>query len=145
MSTSSASGEVGRKPVRNISGSRFIAYLRRIKVGALLIATVAGTISKLVIRKQLVAEQLDWLADAGVLVAMTALAVLPLYSHAHLRSRKTLTIVLIFSLAVIIGVRASLVEELPVRGTTHRYLVGPLLTAEGKEMERNCLQGTDTT
>src|SRR5947209_4874798 len=115
MSTSSANGEVGREPARNTTGRRFIAYLRRVKIGAFLTATVAGTISKVVIRKQLVPEQLDWLADAGVLVAMAALAALPLYSRANLRSRKTPLIVLIFSLAVILGVRASLVEELPVR------------------------------
>src|SRR5437879_5495162 len=102
------SGSSAVDKVKNINASggwhRFKTYFGHVKLGALLIATIAGAISKVAIRHQLVPEQLDWLADAGVLVAMASLAILPLYSPTP-RAQKLLILTLISCIGVVLLVR----------------------------------------
>ena len=138
MSTSNVNAKSDREPAWKSAARKFIAYIKQIKVAVLLIAATAAAISKYVIRDRLVPEQVDWLADTGVLVAMAALVVLPLYSGAHLRT--ILKVALFLSLTVIVGVRASLIQDRIISGRRHLYLVGFSLTPAGKTMEQNCMQ-----
>lgn len=124
---------------------KFLAYFKGLRAGALLIAAIAALISKEVVKTELVPEQLNWLSDAGVLAAMTALAATPSVSarpNRALTKRFLIGMVCAFSFVIII--RASLVDEIEINGADHRYLVGYSLSKVGKVMEGNCLIGTDT-
>lgn len=122
-----------------------VAYLRRIRAGALLIAAVAAAVSKEVIKIQMVPEQLLWLADAGVLTAMASLVVTPLATTVQpARLIKRIAPPMFLALCAIVVIRATWVEEVTIGNTEYRLLVGTTLTDIGKTMEHNCLQGTKT-
>jgi len=125
-------------------GYGIIPYLKKIRAGALLIAAVAAAVSKVVIKAQLVPEQLQWLADAGVLAAMAALVLTPALAVNPQRLRRRLILPMFIALFVIVTVRATLVEEIAISGKDYRFLVGTTLTSTGRTMEQNCLKGTDT-
>jgi len=122
-----------------------ISYLKKIRVGALLIATIAALISKKVIRAELVLEQLHWLSDAGVLAAMAALAATPTFQMRPNRlATKLLFATMLLAFCAVVAIRASLTEEIQIGGTVRRYLVGTNLTEVGRTMEQNCIQGEGT-
>jgi hypothetical protein len=77
----------------------FLAHLKQIRAGALLVASVAALVSKIVIRSQMVPNQLDWLADAGVLAAMAALTFTPLtHPKKKLQITKLLVTIVVIAL-----------------------------------------------
>ena len=106
-------------------------------------AAVAAVVSKIVIKTELVPEQLHWLSDAGVLAALTALAATP---SVNTRPRRLLTVILLVVMATtffaVIAVRASFTQEIEINREDHRYLVGYRLTDFGKTMESNCMAAT---
>ena len=110
-----------------------------------MIAAVAATVSKVVIKTQLLPEQLLWLADAGVLTAMASLVVIHLAATvAPAQLIKRLALPMFLALCIIVVIRAAWVEEVTINNTEHRLLVGTRLTDLGQTMELNCLKGTRT-
>lgn len=125
--------------------SKFVSYLKELRVGAVLIATVAAIVSKKVIKTELVPEQLHWLSEAGVITAMAALAATPIVKvEPQKKSAKVLVVVMFLVFCAVVAIRASLTEELEIRGDNYRFLVGTGLTDFGKLVEHNCLIGTRT-
>ncbi len=125
-------------------GNGILPHLKKIRAGALLIAAVAAAVSKVVIKTQLVPEQLQWLTDAGVLAAMAALVLTPALATDPHRLRRRLIFPIFIALSVILIVRSTLVEEVSLGGSSYRFLVGTTLTSTGRTMEQNCLKGTKT-
>ncbi|MGA7928352.1 MAG: hypothetical protein WCA20_20460 [Candidatus Sulfotelmatobacter sp.] len=120
-------------------------FFEQVRLVPLLIAAIAALVSKMVIKTELVPEQLYWLSDAGILAAMAAASATP---SINARPKRPLTRVLVFAMFVafcaVVAIRANLTEEIEVNRENHRYLVGFHLTEVGNTMERNCMVATNT-
>ena len=88
-------------------------------------------------------EQLLWLSGAGVFVAIGSLTVTPKV-YLPKRARRFLVTLVGLAFIAVVAIRATLVEEIEIRGKDYRFLVGTTLTDLGKVIEQNCLQGTNT-
>jgi len=108
-----------------------VDLIKRTRLLATGVATLAAALSKTVLKKELVPEQLRWLGDAGVLVALAALIVV-MFTKVEMRRkcRIGLLIILLTTLTGIITLRATLVEQLQYDGKDYLYLVGWELSAK---------------
>src|SRR5438094_7371809 len=122
---------------------RVLDLLKEIRVGALLTAVVAAAASRVVAKTELMPEQLLWLSGAGVFVAIGSLTVTPKV-YLPKRARRFLVTLVGLAFIAVVAIRATLVEEIEIRGKDYRFLVGTTLTDLGKVIEQNCLQGTNT-
>jgi hypothetical protein len=108
-----------------------VDLIKRTRVFAIGAATVAASLSKTALRKELVPEQLHWLGDAGVLVALAALIVVMFTKIETTRKFVIgLLIILLATLAGVIALRTTLVEPLNYDGKDYLYLVGWDLSAQ---------------
>lgn len=117
----------------------FTAWLKTIRGGAVFVAGTAGIISSLVVKNDLVPEQVTWLGAAGALTAMAALIALPM------QPRRGLFGIMLVFVALLVTIRAVFVETLEISGQSRLYLVGISLSTDGVDLRQNCLKELNAT
>ena len=103
------------------------------------IVIAASTLSRTLLRASLLPQQLIWLGDAGIIVALVALIVAP--RHGLSDKIKILLAILAVMFLVVLGVERSLLVETIKLGSPSmdfKFLHGWTLTAYGQQAAAQC-------